>query len=213
MFTKRILIPACLVAFWLFPIFAGDDEKAGKPDTSKEIGYETFMEKNEHLALVVGTQLAGLSSKEHYLPFPIAVGATGEVQELAITLDSFMLTDAKGDMYTTATPDEVGGKHSLVRQVNEMTAAQPLATANLFGFSAPVESHFYTAEGVGDKTVHIARETYFRDTIYFPVPTGGLDGVLTLRIDVEGAEPVEVRFTVPEIGHKKDHDHSGHDHD
>jgi hypothetical protein len=200
---EKGLVLVCALALLIAPGLA-EDKKKDKPDTSKEIYCGTYSEKAGRVTVVVGSYLTALESAEEFVPLRVAVGVWGKGPELAIGIDSFLLFDGKGDMYSTATTHEIGSLTGLLRQTEEMARQHPLQTGNVFTNYHRVDSNLYTAEGVGDRYVHVDRETYFEDIIWFPLPANGLEGVLTLPMETEGMEgPVEVRFQVPKMGGKK----------
>jgi hypothetical protein len=207
MTLKKGLVLVCASALLVAPGLAEDKKKKDKPDTSKEIYYATYSEKAGRITVVVSSYLMALESAEKFVPLRVAVGVWGKGPELAIGIDSFLLFDAKGDMYSTAATQEIGTLTSLIRQTEEMARQHPLQTGNAFTNYHRVRSNLYTAEGVGDRYVYVDRETYFEDIIWFPLPTNGLEGVLKLQMETEGMEgPVEVRFQVPKMGGKKKHE-------
>jgi len=202
MTIKKGLIAVCALVLLFAPVSAED--KKDKSDTSKEVAYATYGDKAGRVRVVMSSYLMGLGPEEEFLPMQVAVGVQGKGPELAVGIDAFLLVDGKGDMYSTATTQEIGSKDSLIRQTELMVDQNRLNTGNEFTNYHRIKSNMYTAEGTGDRYAHVDRETYFTDVIWFPRPTNGLGGVLTLRMEVEGMEgPVEVRFQVPEMGGKK----------
>jgi hypothetical protein len=194
---KKLLI---LVVLCSTPGFASDSSK-GKAETSERLAFATFKARVDRVELVVGSLPAAIEEKEEYLPLQIAVGVFGKGPELTITLDSFTLFDAHDQVYDMAMASQVDtGLQQYVAQINRNT---PLQTGADFQFSQVVVAGFYSPEGVTLDNVHLDRETFMVDTIYFVHPKDGIEGVLTLRLLTEGMDkPVDVRFTVP-LKHKK----------
>jgi len=200
MAIRNVLIAICSLALLAAPSHGAEKQK-DKSDTSRETAYATYVEKAGRVTVVMSSYLMGLGPDEKYLPMRIAVGVKGKGPELAVGIDAFQLIDAKGEMYSTATTEEIAEQKSLIRQTDDMVGENELNTGNEFTDYRRIDSEMYTPEGVGDRYAHVDRDDYFTDVIWFPRPANGLDGVLTLRMDVEGMEqPVDVRFRVPQVG-------------
>jgi hypothetical protein len=194
--NKKLLIPLVVCATFVL----ASDSKDGA-DTSEHLAFATFKERVGRVELVVGSLPAAIEEKEEFLPLQIAVGVFDKGPELTITLDSFTLFDAHNQVYDMAMANQVDtGLQQFVAQINQNT---PLQTGKDFQFSKLTQAGFYSPEGVTLDNVHLDRETFMVDTIYFVHPKDGIEGVLTLRLLTEGMDkPVDVRFTVP-LKHKK----------
>ena len=101
-------------------------DKEAKPDTSKEVAYSTYSEKAGRVTVVVGSYQTGMDAQQQFAPVQVAVGAEGRGPELLVKLDSFLLFDADGNMYTTAAAGEITARSSLIRQSAAMAEAEPL---------------------------------------------------------------------------------------
>jgi len=199
---SRTAALAAFASLWAvsFVAAAEDPEKA---ETSRQISYATYSAESARVVVVVGTYLTGMDEQQKFAPMQIAVGLHGDGPSLLVTLDSFLLIDAAGNMYTTAEPGEVTARTSLITEADEMVTAEPLRSGEIFLNFHRVGSDFFTAEGVGDSRVPLDRDNYFSDLVWFAVPPGGFQGVLTLRVETDGmTEPVDVRFEVPEFKHR-----------
>jgi hypothetical protein len=186
---------ACVAAL-PFVVGAGSDDSK-KAATSKEIAYHTYAEQVDRVTLIVDSYPARLFQKEKYIPLQIAVGVEGKGPELAVSIDNFTLVD-EADEIIAAAPDY--GEYS------------PLQVGNRFETYHRTASRLYTPEGVGDAKIHLSRESYLIDDIYFPAPAKGLQGVLTLTFETEGMDNlVEVRFEVPLKKDKHEKHRSGKD--
>lgn len=178
-------------------LFAGQQAK-----TSEELAPSTFKERVDRVELIVGSLPAAIEEQESYLPLQIAVGVFGKGPELSISLANFTVFDERNQEYDMAMADQV--ESGLQQYVVEINRNSPLQTGNDFQFSQRVAAGFYSPEGVTLDEVHLDRETYFTDTIYFARPADGVAGVLTLRLLTAGMDkPVDVLFTIPVKKEKK----------
>jgi len=174
------------------------------PPLSKELAYGTYVEKVGRVEIVVGGYLAALDEARDYIPFQYAIGVWGKGPELTVTLQNFQFHDSDGNVYEAATPEQVS-KDGINQMIQAWTKQQPLNTGNHFDNSAVVMSNFYPTVSSAFTDVHLDRETYMRDVIYFPRPKAGLDGEVIFSFFTEGMEEgaVNVCFTLPEM--KKKH--------
>lgn len=199
---RKLLIPLVVCTT---SVLASDSKKEGA-ETSEHLAFATFKERVGRVEMIVGSLPAAIEEKEEFLPLQIAVGVFDKGPELTITLDSFTLFDADNQVYDMAMANQVdAGLQQYVKQINRNT---PLQTGRDFQFSKLTQAGFYSPEGVTLESVHLDRETFMVDTIYFVHPKDGIEGVLTLRLLTEGMDkPVDVRFTVP-LKHKKNREGS-----
>jgi len=195
MTDSKCLVLACVVTM---PFLLGADaDEAEVPATSKEVAYHTYVETAGRVTVIVDSYPARLFQKEKYIPLQIAVGVTGKGPELTVSIDNFTLVDGE-DVYAAAPPSYLGKQPQIIRQMHDYASYSPMQVGKNFRISKRTPSRLYTPEGVGDAQVHIDRENYLIDSIYFLNPQEGLQGVLTLTFETDGMEnPVEVRFKVP----------------
>jgi hypothetical protein len=192
---SSILTLACVAAMPF--LFGADADDSTKPATSKEIAYHTYAETVDRVTVVVDSYPARLFQKEKYIPLQIAVGVDGKGPELAVSIDGFNLVDGE-HVYAAAPASYLGKQPQIIRQMHDYGTYSPMQVGKDFRFYKRTQSRLYTPEGVGDDNVHLDRETYLIDNIYFLNPSEGLTGVLTLSFETKGMEnPVEVRFKVP----------------
>ena len=136
----------------------------------------------------------------------IAIGLSHRAGDSRILIRraSFTLSDRDGTIHRLAPYAEVVEAGRILYNAAADRLA-PLQTGNTFLDHHVASSAFFPQSGAKtrDEFVELTRGTYFRDTIYFPTPEVGLDGVLTLQFVARGLdEPIQVRFEVPP-GRKK----------
>ena len=142
------------------------------------------------------------------------MGVAGKGPELAVSIDNFTLVDEANEIYAAAPPSYLGKEPKIIRQMYDYGEYSPLQVGSRFETYRRTASRLYTPEGVGDAKVHLDRETYLIDDIYFLAPAKGLQGVLTLTFETEGMDdPVKVNFEVPHKHDKHKNDKSGNDKD
>lgn len=187
------------------PAAAGDVESA----TSKNFAYYTFVERTGRVTLLVDSYVAMKRWDEPYVPLQIAVGlypakdgnGKRKPRTVRVLLDSLTLLDAAGNTVGPAEYEEVREGYEKLDADRGFVQQHPINTGELFRNSHRVEAAFYptgTPPQMRTRRVELWAYSWFRDTIYFHAPDGGLDGVLTLQLHIDGDEkPVEVRFRVP----------------
>ena len=177
---------------------------AANTETSKSLAFATYKEHVGRVKVIVGTFPAALNDGERYFPLQIAVGVRGKGPELTLTAESFTLVDEDGVVYPMATLEEIRAEAGMIQFNEQVFRQNPLNVGGQYVNSRFVISDFYPAVGVQIATIHLSRESYFADAIYFPRPNIGLAGVLTLRIQPSGQdEPIDVRFEVPLKGKRE----------
>jgi hypothetical protein len=177
---------------------------AADTKTSKSLAFATYKEYVGRTNAIVGTFPAALNDGERYFPIQIAIGVRGKGPELTFTSESFNLIDEDGVVYPVATLEEIRAEAGMLEFNEEVFKQYPLNTGSQYVNNRYVMSDFYPAAGVQIATIHLSRESFFNDVIYFPRPNIGLAGVLTLRIQPSGQdETIDVRFEVPLKGKRK----------
>lgn len=165
---------------------------------SKSLSFATYKEHVGRVKVIVGSSAAALNDGEAYFPLQIGVGVRGRGPELTFTDESFTLIDQDGTRYPMASLNEIRATDGLLEFNEQLFRSQPLVTGQQFTNSVYIQSDFFPRAGVRIATVHLSRESFFVDAIYFPRPNVGLSGLLTLRIQPSGADtPIDVRFEIP----------------
>ena len=164
--------------------------------TSHRFGYSTFREDAGRLTVFVDGYPASVGPNGAYVPVPIAVALVRSGRSLTFTPESFTLVDAEGNAVPAAGFREINETYGRVGFDRSLIRMRPLVVSAAVGELHRVPSRFFPAPGAGTRIarVHLAPQTWFEDVVYFPRPPAGLTGTLTLRVDVAGADPVEVRF-------------------
>ncbi|HZN54161.1 MAG TPA: hypothetical protein VFB67_02470 [Candidatus Polarisedimenticolaceae bacterium] len=166
------------------------------PGTSHRFGYSTFREDAGRLVVFVDGYPASVGGDEAYVPIPLAVALVKSGGSLTFTPESFTLIDRKGNSLPAAGFREVTEGHGRMEFERSLMRMRPIVVATWVTELPRIPSRFFPAPSSGTRIprVHLAPQSWFRDVVYFPRPPAGLSGTLTLRVDVAGAAPVEVRF-------------------
>ena len=164
--------------------------------TSHRFGYSTFREDTGRLTVFVDGYPASAGPGGPYIPIPVAVALVRSGRSLTFTPESFTLVDAKGNAVSAAGFQEINDTYGRLGFDRSLIRMRPLVVSTAVAELHQVPSRFFPAPGTGTRIaqVHLAPQTWFEDVIYFPRPPAGLAGPLTLRVNVAGAEPMEVRF-------------------
>jgi hypothetical protein len=191
----------------LLLVLAAKTGWAGGERTSERFSFSTYRERAGGLTVLVDGYPASFHEQDAYIAVPIAIGWTG-TRPIQFTPESFLLVDASGRAYPTASYREVLDGHAKLTFDRTILGSRPLVTGHQFVHSTPVASRFFPAPTNSTRTerVELARFTWFRDVLYFPNPgPAALRGVLALRVSPGGpAEPIEVRFRVPGLRASKE---------
>jgi hypothetical protein len=210
---RRPLIALMLCALFLAPILASQHEpEKGDAATSHESDYFTFMETNGGVTLFVDSEIAMWHVDDAYFPVQFALGALRAKGKdgVELMLGDFTLLTPDGKAYKPASYDDIMKKYKTRQEDNNLVLSDPIRTQETFDAFSLVTAAFYPetmsprmkAEGV-----ELPASTYTRDLLYFPMPEGGLGGVLTLVVETPQIDPpLMVKFRVPER-HEKDKKH------
>ena len=169
---------------------------AAIPHTSYRFGYSTFREDAGRVTVLADGFPASMAPKTGYIPLPIAVALTKPGRTVTFRPESFTLIDADGHAVPAAGFEEVNSKYGRQTYDRSLVRVRPIAVPETISGLHEVASRFYPPPTGGTRIpeVELATSTWFRDVLYFPVPPSGLHGVLTLRVEIPGGSPVEVRF-------------------
>lgn len=190
------------IGLLLITVLALLSGSAGNPgdSPSDSFSFATYREIDGRVTLLVGSFLASLHTEDTYIPIPVAIGLRGNGPGLTVTPESFTLIDQAGRAHPAAGYEEVLRGYPKLSWDRTVLRSRPLAVGQQFDLSLRLSSRFYPAtnHGLRIPRVSMAAYTWFSDVIYFPQPTHGLGGVLTLRLSGKGVDPpIDVRFTVP----------------
>jgi hypothetical protein len=166
------------------------------PSTSFRNGASTFREEVQGLSVFADGYPASLGAKDAYVPVPIAIAVMRNGASVAFTLESFTLTDAKGNRVPAAGFVEVKNGYSRLNFDRSLMRTRPIAVGMTITERPQIPSNFYppTDGRTEISRVELAPFSWFTDVIYFPRPTAGLSGVMTLSVAVKDAEPIELKF-------------------
>ncbi|HEX4823320.1 MAG TPA: hypothetical protein VFV19_03335 [Candidatus Polarisedimenticolaceae bacterium] len=169
------------------------------PSTDRKLSKFAFIEEGKLVTLIVDTRATRYREKEKYVPVEIAIANRG-VKQMALTRESFTLTDEKGARYPCASPKELLDNYEFLdldRDLQEL----PEIVFNRFGAMNPYPSKFSPTRSVGTVVtdhVELPRYGYVIDMLYFPAPATGLKGhKFELAMTApELADPIFVKFFV-----------------
>lgn len=172
------------------------------PATSVRQGFSTYREQNGRLTVMVDGYPASLHEGDAFIPVPIAVGLEGGGPSVALTTESFTLIGTNGRSYAAAAYDDLQAHYGKIAFDREVVRQRPIVTGQYFTTYERGESRFYPVPNLQTaiSRVHLDRKTWIEDVLYFPKPSDGLRGSLTLRVETpELGGPTEVRFVVPAL--------------
>jgi hypothetical protein len=175
------------------PVLAGI---LAAPTTSFRNGASTFREEAHGLSVFADGYPASLGAKDAYVPVPIAIALMRNGASLAFTLESFTLTDAKGNRVPAAGFAEVKDGYPKLGFDRSLIRTHPLALGTTITEKPRIPSNFYPPTDARTRIsrVELAPFSWFTDVVYFPRPKAGLDGVMTLSVAVTGGEPMELKL-------------------
>ena len=150
------------------------------PSVDRKLSTFAYIEEGKLATFVVDTRATRYRGQDAYIPIEIAIGNTG-VKQLTLTRESFTLVDDKGDRYPCASPKELLDNYDYLDLDRDLEELEGIVF-NRFGALTRYPSnfsptHFATRPGqsrvVVDR-IQVPRFGYVLDTIYFPMPAGGL---------------------------------------
>jgi len=193
--------------FWSAAILAGITGlswAANEPaPLSKNINYATYAETVDNVTVLVYSDLALKHESEQYFPLVLAVGVRDR-EPLTFVRESVTLRDEGSHIYYPPSYDDFIKTYRHRASDMEMLKQKPLDPGKTFARMDKKYAAFYPLQGGIEKglgKLTLPKKTWWTDTIYFPHPAEGLDGVLTLSIMAQGlSEAVNVRFKIPQRG-------------
>jgi hypothetical protein len=176
---------------------------AEPPATSEGYAYATYRGMSERLTLLVDSYPAAMHARDSYIPLAVAIGLSGPGSSVRVTPESFTLLDESGRAYRAVPFEEIARNYPKRQFDASLLRSHPMVVGNQFDTSLAVRGSFYptlVGRGLRIDQVELGPFTWFHSLLYYPLPDGGLHGVLTLRISGPGLEsPVDVRFLVPRV--------------
>lgn len=169
---------------------------AAPPRTSERYAYSTYREQAGRVSVFVDGFPASQRTTEAYVPIPIAIAATKNGKAIEFLPESFTLVDSQGNAVPAAGYQELMRGYDKLVFDRSLTRMRPIVVGSYVFDLRPIAASFYPAPSSRTRIprVELPSFTWFTDTLYFPKPPAGLGGVLTLRVAIPGADPVEVRF-------------------
>jgi hypothetical protein len=204
-----------LILFVILPLFAAKEREANA-GTSHEHDYYTYMEESGNIKFLVYSYLAHWRWDDEYFPLQIAVGVAWEkgFHNVDLSLGDFQLIDEDGNTYVPTPYQTINKEYKHLAADQQFLHSKPMNVDLLFSSYGKSVGAWYPVDGGGrlrTGEAELPSSTYYEDTIYFPHPQNGLDGLLTLRLSDPSIEsPIEVKFRVPP--HKDHKDHKEDDH-
>ena len=169
--------------------------------TSEAYSFAMWREKASRVVVVLDAQTASLRAGAPFVPVPVAVGVEAKGPTLRLTPESFSLVDSAGRARGPAAYEALQASYGKLEADREFLETRHLTLGERFATAVRVPSDFYpplSARRTRALRVELGPRTWFRTILYFPAPSAGLSGVLTLRLDAPGLpRPIEVRFRLP----------------
>jgi len=166
------------------------------PMTSHRAGHATFREEAGGLSVFAGGYPASMGARDAFVPVPVALALLRPGASVVFTPESFTLTDAQGNRVPAAGFSEVKNGYSKLDFDRSLMQTWPVQVGQSITDRPRIPSSFYPPTGAGTRIarVELGPFTWFSDVIYFPRPSAGLGGVLTLTVAVGNGDPVELRL-------------------
>jgi len=186
--TAIVIVSTVFITLWV--------ATAAGPGTSERYAFSTFREQAGRVSIFVDGYPASLRTTDAYIPIPIAIAVTKNGKAMEFLPESFTLVDAKGNAVPAAGYREVIGGYEKLGFDRSLIRMRPIVVGSYVADLRPIAASFYPPSDSGTRTsrVELASFSWFADTFYFPRPPAGLGGVLTMRVAIPDAEPMEVRF-------------------
>jgi hypothetical protein len=164
--------------------------------TSERYAYSTFREQGARVSVFVDGYPASQRTADAYVPIPIAIAVMKYGKAIQFVPESFTLVDAGGSAVSAAGYQELTRGYDKIGFDRSLVRMRPIVVGSYVAELLPISASFYPPAESGARTarVELASFTWFTDTLYFPRPPAGLGGVLTLKVAIAGADPMEVRF-------------------
>ena len=168
---------------------------------SEKLSPYNYKEEGNLVVMIVGVEAARFIRKEPYVPLFVQV-ANKSKSTFQITRESFVLEDSLGHQYPMAPAQEVSARYPRLDLDPRMFQQNRSITGVGVGLFTYVSSNFFPSaarRALLIQQVTLPPVAYMEDTLYFPIPETGLNGVpLRLLFKVkELPEPVQVVFEVP----------------
>ncbi len=193
--------------FWsaaILAVITGLSWAADEPaPLSKKVNYATYTETADNVTVLVYSELALKHEKDEFFPLVLAVGVRDR-EPLTFFRESVTLRDEGSHIYYPPTYEDFSKTYRRRASDMEMLKQRPLDPGKTFARMDRKYAVFFPLQGGiegGMGKLTLPKKTWWTDTIYFPHPAEGLDGVLTLSIMAQGlSEAVNVRFEIPRKG-------------
>ncbi len=191
--------------FWSAAILAGITGLSWAADEpaplSKEVNYATYTETADNVTVLVYSDLALKHENEEFFPLVLAIGVRDR-EPLTFFRESVTLRDQSSHIYYPPRYEDFIKTYRHRATDMQMLKQMPLDPGKTFARMDKTYAVFYPLQGGIEKgmgKLTIPKKTWWTDTIYFPHPAEGLNGVLTLSIMAQGlSEAVNVRFKIPQ---------------
>jgi hypothetical protein len=178
---------------------------SGSVATSYRYAYSTFREDAGRVSVFVDGYPASQRAKDAYVPIPFVVASLKGGKAIQLSPESFTLLDARGNAVPAAGYAELLDHYGKMSFDRTLIRQRPLVLGTYYGALLRIDGAFFPAPGARTRIerIEVPAYGYFEDVLYFPMPPAGLDGVLTLRVELPGSEPVEVRFAASKAGFER----------
>ena len=163
----------------------------------------SYKRETRELIMIADTELARRRVNEKYFPLGIKI-ANKRLDGFIVSRDTLFLVDENGNVYSMPDILELQKNYKQLAPDHKFKSQTGVLGDDLltsFSYFQKAPSNFFPqtqgAARVID-SVYVRTNGYMEDTIYFPMPSGGIQGkVMRLRLDVpELQAPFEITFVV-----------------
>lgn len=178
---------------------------SGRDATSYRYAFSTFREDAERVSVFVDGYPASQRSTDSYVPIPFVIASLRGGKAIPLSPESFTLVDARGNEVRPAGYGELLDHYHKLNLDRTLVQQRPIVLGTYYGSLLQIQGSFFPAPTARTRNerIEVPAYGYYEDIVYFPMPPGGLEGVLTLRVAVGADEPVEVRFVASKAGFER----------
>jgi hypothetical protein len=191
--------PSLTAILALAPILALASRATLAASTSERYSFSTYREETARVTVFVDGYPASMGGNDSFIPISVAIAMTKSGKSVAFTPESFTLVDASGRAFPAAGFQELSRGYDKLNYDRSLVRSRPIVVGSYVADLREVDAGFYPPVNGGTRIprVELGPYTWFSDILYFPRPAAGLGGVMTLKVAMGSADPVEVRFEVP----------------
>ena len=195
-------IPVLLMTAAALTAVATAAAATGHPKTSERYAYSTFRERTDRVVIFVDGYPASLHPKDGYIPVPVAVAVYAGGRSIPVSPETFTLLDSAGHEVHAASYPDLTAHYAKMEFDRTLVRQHPIVIGSYASDLFPIGGTFYPPSDDGTRASHVEVPLFavFRDVLYFPMPPGGVEGMLTLRTALPDGESIDVRFVADIAG-------------